>query len=238
MRGLLFTIKSSGCREEIHDFWNGTSLKPSDWSTQIASKCYQRVGINPRLCRFLETANGHYPQKTQFQWIQKRRIPNKFTQIQLGTFQVSLVSTGHLQRTKTGRFSRIIELGGIQYKRSCSEILFDEWGTSGRPRASLGHLKYLLAKAELFRAADYLAKLLGEKIPVRPANGPAAVIPTNLSEIQPHVDTSTADVEKHLDELNYPQIAIQKIRKKSDEVKHLVPVSWLRLCTYIFFLFD
>ncbi|ENN70294.1 hypothetical protein YQE_12805, partial [Dendroctonus ponderosae] len=133
------------------------------------------------------------------------------------------ISPTNLPKYNSEHF-KIIELGGIQYKRSCSEILFDEWGTSGRPRASLGHLKYLLAKAQLFRAADYLAKLLGEDPPVRPANGPAAVIPTSLSEIQPHLDTSTAEVEKQLDELNYPQIAIQKIRKKSIEVKHLVPV--------------
>lgn len=113
-------------------------------------------------------------------------------------------------------FCRILEQASKQYKRSCTEILFDEWGTSGRPRANLGHLKYLLAKAELFRAADHVAELLGEDPPPRPSTGPARNILTSS-------DPSTAEVERHLDELNYPQIAIDKIRKKSVEFK--VPVS-------------
>lgn len=41
--------------------------------------------------------------------------------------------------------------------RLAGEILFDEWGTSGRQRPTVSHLLQLLVKAELFRAADYVA---------------------------------------------------------------------------------
>lgn len=114
---------------------------------------------------------------------------------------------------------KIIEQGKENCKRFCTEILFDEWGTSGRPRATLGHLKYLLTKAELFRAADYVAKLLNEEPPPRPTSGPAAVIPINLSEI-----THLAEIEKQLDKINYPNIAIEKIKKTSGEIKSVTNV--------------
>ncbi|XP_060527848.1 interleukin-1 receptor-associated kinase 4-like [Cylas formicarius] len=80
---------------------------------------------------------------------------------------------------------KIIENASLKYKRSCTEILFDEWGTSGKIRPTLGHLKYLLAKAELFRAADYVAvELLREEPPERPSFGPAALVTTDLTEIK------------------------------------------------------
>lgn len=41
-------------------------------------------------------------------------------------------------------------------KKSCAEILLDEWGTSGRKRPTLEFLLDLLLKANLFRAADYI----------------------------------------------------------------------------------
>lgn len=37
-------------------------------------------------------------------------------------------------------------------------IFLEEWGTMGRKRPTLGLLLDLLMKAELFRAADYLAR--------------------------------------------------------------------------------
>lgn len=36
-------------------------------------------------------------------------------------------------------------------------ILFEEWGTSGRERPTVGHLLDLLTKTSLYRAADYVA---------------------------------------------------------------------------------
>lgn len=38
-----------------------------------------------------------------------------------------------------------------------AQILFEEWGTSGKIRPTLAHLLQLLVEANLYRAADYLA---------------------------------------------------------------------------------
>ncbi|GBP06396.1 Protein Tube [Eumeta japonica] len=60
--------------------------------------------------------------------------------------------------------------------RLCSEILFDEWGSSGRTneRPTLGVLLHLLVQSKLYRAADFVAELLNEPKPSRPADGSAA----------------------------------------------------------------
>ncbi|XP_060525911.1 protein Tube-like [Cylas formicarius] len=72
---------------------------------------------------------------------------------------------------------QIIEQASRKDKRSSPEILFDEWGTCGRVRPNLGHLFHLLVKAELFRAADFVAvDLLRREPPQRPATGPSAQI--------------------------------------------------------------
>lgn len=78
-------------------------------------------------------------------------------------------------------FFRLIEHESTKSHRPCTEILFDEWGTSGRVRPALGHLLYLLTKAELFRAADYVAvDLLHQDPPERPKDGPAALVTVDL----------------------------------------------------------
>ncbi|XP_023022091.2 interleukin-1 receptor-associated kinase 4 isoform X2 [Leptinotarsa decemlineata] len=65
--------------------------------------------------------------------------------------------------------------------RKCTEVLLSEWGCSGRIRPTIGHLLYLLVKANLFRAADYVAMdLLHQEKPKRPCNGPEAQISPNL----------------------------------------------------------
>ncbi|XP_055697784.1 protein Tube [Phlebotomus papatasi] len=65
--------------------------------------------------------------------------------------------------------------------RLAAEVLIDEWGTSGRIRPNLAHLLQLLVKAELFRAAEYVAcDLLNEPLPKRPDKGPAAKIDITL----------------------------------------------------------
>ncbi|XP_054003781.1 uncharacterized protein LOC128889807 [Hylaeus anthracinus] len=70
-----------------------------------------------------------------------------------------------------------IEQAAQQQKRSAAEIFLDEWGTMGRNRPTLRTLLDLLVKAELFRAADYLAgNVLKEELPKRPEYGPAAPI--------------------------------------------------------------
>lgn len=49
--------------------------------------------------------------------------------------------------------------------RLYSQILFDEWGSSGRKheRPTLGVLMHLLVQSKLYRAADFVAELLNGK---------------------------------------------------------------------------
>lgn len=61
----------------------------------------------------------------------------------------------------TAEHIRIIETVSNKQGRTPTEILFDEWGTSGRVRPTVGNLLDLLIKVQLMRAADYVAiKLL------------------------------------------------------------------------------
>ncbi|KAL9894680.1 interleukin 1 receptor associated kinase 4 tube [Glossina fuscipes fuscipes] len=96
---------------------------------------------------------------------------------------------------------RLIQ-NAVQYhgdSRLFSEILFDEWGTSGRKheRPTLGVLLNLLLKAKLIRAANFLAKdLLKEPLP-RPTTGAAVKIAdTSLpSEIFKDIEDMVFDSE-------------------------------------------
>ena len=62
-----------------------------------------------------------------------------------------------------------------------------EWGTSGQIRPTLGHLKYLLEKAQLFDAADFVTVDLLKQEPTRPTKGPAAPIVLKLEELEDNV---------------------------------------------------
>lgn len=65
--------------------------------------------------------------------------------------------------------------------RSPTEILLDEWGTSGRRRATVSDLLDLLVQVELYRAADYVAtNILNAPPPTRPEKGPGARIDISL----------------------------------------------------------
>lgn len=57
----------------------------------------------------------------------------------------------------------MIENYANETKVKCAKVLFVEWGTSGRVRPTLKTLLALLAKAEMFKAADAIAKMLGGK---------------------------------------------------------------------------
>ncbi|XP_029177332.1 uncharacterized protein LOC114945335 [Nylanderia fulva] len=71
----------------------------------------------------------------------------------------------------------IIERTAFGNKRNAAEIFLDEWSTMGRKRPTLRILLELLIKAELFRAADYVAcDILKQERPKRPDYGPAASI--------------------------------------------------------------
>lgn len=57
-------------------------------------------------------------------------------------------------------------------------ILLEEWGTSGKKRATVGDLLNLLVHVELFRAADFVAEdLLAETRPARSKSGPSVPFP-------------------------------------------------------------
>ncbi|XP_072392896.1 uncharacterized protein [Diabrotica undecimpunctata] len=125
--------------------------------------------------------------------------------------------TTHNPHKYTAEHFRLIENESDKSRRSCTEILLDEWGTSGRIRPALGHLLYLLTKANLFRAADYVAvDLLHQEKPKRPDVGPEAEIPVNLSEIIQQRDEDD-DIEHLLDDVDYVSEAVNLIRRYSDK---------------------
>ncbi|CAH2105362.1 unnamed protein product [Euphydryas editha] len=87
------------------------------------------------------------------------------------------------ERKYNNEHIRLIEEHAKATNQKCTEILFEEWGTSGRVRPTLTHLKEILADAQIYRAADEIAKMLEESIPERPTYGPAAPITTNVTEL-------------------------------------------------------
>ncbi|XP_076644424.1 interleukin 1 receptor associated kinase 4 tube isoform X2 [Halictus rubicundus] len=89
----------------------------------------------------------------------------------------------------------MIEQAAQQQRRNAAEIFLSEWGTMGKKRPTLRILLNLLVKAELFRAADYVAgNILKEELPKRPEYGPAAPI-----------DISDEEIKKLLEENVEPQ---------------------------------
>ena len=52
---------------------------------------------------------------------------------------------------------RLIQTAGEKQNKSCTEILFDEWGTSGEVRPNLNTLLQILIKAQFYRAAEFVA---------------------------------------------------------------------------------
>ena len=55
-------------------------------------------------------------------------------------------------------------------KLTATEILFEEWGTSGRKRPTLQTLMDLLAELKLYRAADYISMNILGGVPVERQN--------------------------------------------------------------------
>ncbi|XP_071571805.1 protein Tube [Temnothorax nylanderi] len=89
----------------------------------------------------------------------------------------------------------IIEQTARRDNRNAAQIFLDEWSTMGRKRPTLKFLLELLIKAELFRAADYVAcDILKQERPKRPDYGPAASI-----------DISDAAINQLLDKQMLPQ---------------------------------
>lgn len=92
--------------------------------------------------------------------------------------------------------------------RKCAEVLFDEWGTSGKVRPTLDTLMKILSQAQIIRAVDEIARMLGgmhasssdlclviihllniqyfyvtEQAPPKPEEGPGAPITINLTDL-------------------------------------------------------
>lgn len=57
----------------------------------------------------------------------------------------------------TTEHMNLIQIAGDKQNRPYAEILFEEWGTSGRNRPTLKDLIMILMNADLFRAADLIA---------------------------------------------------------------------------------
>ncbi|KAF2880647.1 hypothetical protein ILUMI_25541 [Ignelater luminosus] len=108
---------------------------------------------------------------------------------------------------------RLLEDASFKTQRPCLEILFCEWGTSGRVRPDLGHLLHLLIKAELYRAADYVAIVLLEQLsPIRPQKGPAALVNTTLPDLREQ------EIKNIVESLNYPSSLISYLISNSQDV--------------------
>ncbi|XP_066997494.1 interleukin-1 receptor-associated kinase 4 isoform X2 [Anabrus simplex] len=107
----------------------------------------------------------------------------------------------HFESKYTFEHFKMIEHAGVNQKRPCSEILLEEWSTSGRKRPNLSLLLELLLKAELFRAAEYVAvDLLKEPAPKRPETGIAADTDISDETIQKILNAQAENAALYLKE--------------------------------------
>ncbi|XP_034187933.1 interleukin 1 receptor associated kinase 4 tube isoform X1 [Osmia lignaria lignaria] len=122
--------------------------------------------------------------------------------------------TSNLPKFTSEHFS-LIEQASQQQKRNAAEIFLSEWGTMGKKRPTLGTLLNLLVKAELFRAADYVAEdILKEEPPKRPKSGPAA--PVNISD-----EDIKRQLEEEEEELH--EICTFQLPSKNNDNKDINP---------------
>nr|CAI5841302.1 unnamed protein product [Callosobruchus analis] len=134
--------------------------------------------------------------------------------------------TPHNPRKYNAEHFKLIERETEQTHRPSTEILFEEWGTSGRIRPTLGHLLHLLTKLKLFRAADYVAEtLLNQEKPPRPERGPEAPIPIPKPFQKDETPDKDKEIEKILDEIDYPAQAVNRIRSNSQGSKSPPPAA-------------
>lgn len=123
-------------------------------------------------------------------------------------FDLRLIATYEFRAFFFSILNRLVEIESRNQRRSATQILFEEWGTSGRRRPSLNHLKDLLVKVELYRAADYVAvNLLKENAPERPATGPAALIDISL----PPDFEEMKQIQELLTDMSYPKSGLSQI---------------------------
>lgn len=94
----------------------------------------------------------------------------------------------------------MIEQAVHQQRRSAAEIFLDEWGTLGKNRPTLRTLLDILVKAELFRAADYVAEdILKDELPKRPKCGPAASVDISDEAIKKLLEKKVDSWDNNLD---------------------------------------
>ncbi|GJQ75518.1 putative tube death domain protein [Trypoxylus dichotomus] len=119
---------------------------------------------------------------------------------------------------------RIIEGASQRANRLPSDILFEEWGSSGRIRPTLGHLFFLLQECRLYGAADYVARILGRNPPQRPSDGPAARIeltPTERNQIE-----NSDNIINALEDMTYPSLLTDQHSVSQNNINadaHYVP---------------
>lgn len=116
---------------------------------------------------------------------------------------------------------RLVESYGDKHNRSYTEILIQEWGTSGRVRATVQNLLDVLIRAELFRAADFVAvELLEEATPTRPTDGPAALVNVSIDELtNPVVHLGAPHIPENVETslINIPYALLYEITNHFNE---------------------
>ncbi|XP_052888663.1 uncharacterized protein LOC128297133 [Anopheles moucheti] len=100
----------------------------------------------------------------------------------------------------TGLNESILEKESQKGNTSPAKLLLEEWAISGQVRPTVDHLLTLLVRAKQIRAAEFLTKLLNEKPPARPSDGPGAPIDVTIPE-----DYQT---ESLLNGMSYPSSTI------------------------------
>ncbi|KAJ8727407.1 hypothetical protein PYW07_001526 [Mythimna separata] len=115
--------------------------------------------------------------------------------------------------------------------RKCAEVLFDEWGTSGRVRPTLEVLMNILNQAQIFRAVDEIARMLGEPPPPRPLEGPGAPIPINLTallndeSVEQRLNSMASIESDNLHNSSHDQVACNRTTRQLKEPSDLIQFS-------------
>lgn len=133
---------------------------------------------------------------------------------------MSKISEKNPPKYNTEHF-KIIECVSVNDRRSCTNILLDEWGTSGKVLPTLGHLFYLLKEAGIYRAGDLVADLMGVPRPERPQLGPDAAV--KIEDVNP----TDLPVVGHLQRLHFgnEDPSLDSLLSDSTDVSKSIPVK-------------
>ncbi|XP_026737444.1 interleukin-1 receptor-associated kinase 4-like [Trichoplusia ni] len=135
----------------------------------------------------------------------------------------------HFERKYNYEHMRLIEEHAKNTNRKCAEVLFDEWGTSGRVRPTLETLMNYLQKAQIFRAVDEIARMLGEPPPPRPDDGPAAAVPINITDLLESVEQKLNAMDSiqsdKLQNSSHDQVACNRTTRPLKDPSDLIAFS-------------